>query len=349
IDPSSADCGRARAVGGLPVPRAGRDLLLGPGSARRAAAAAGLAKAVQNCDEMMTEASGLPDEPVDPDGEDCGGDEEGEDSERRAAAKVMKEFLLSAWSRWPRTKRVRQRESGAPLHAAGAPSPGSRGASDAEAAARRAAARQVLPACGVGSLRAGRLRVRTASVSGGECRPVAAWCRGGLRAVVHARCSAEEVAAADCEDVCWPARLLTMELPDCHVTSISRSFDVGGPLPDGAACVTGRLKLFDTDSGELLRDLDTCDSVRAGRHRAAYSMSDGSRLLNYKYESEPLGLLLPRRDRLLALLPWERQPVHLFELLWEQREEQHEEQREEQHEEQREEQHEEQREETEES
>uniref|UniRef100_A0A1I8HNN0 HECT domain-containing protein n=1 Tax=Macrostomum lignano TaxID=282301 RepID=A0A1I8HNN0_9PLAT len=457
IDPSSSDCGRARAVGRLPAPRAGRDLLLGPGSARRAAAAAGLAKAVRNCDEMMTEAGGLPDAPVDPDGEDCGGDEEGEDSERRAAAKVMKEFLLSALESLAKNKggsefasENRERLSTLLVHRL-------LEAEEQQTRRRQREGQQPGRFCPPAELAACALdgcEFEPRLSPEAECRPVAAWCRGGLRAVVHARCSAEEVAAADCEDVCWPARLLTfvstvwhqlclqlvstvwhqlclqfvstvwqqlclqlvstvwhlvsaacvhclascvcsscplsgilrlqlvstvwhlvsadcvpmqrivskfhrtasifsrlpaklcpstrfhaapqVELPDCHVTSISRSFDGewAVPLPDGAACVTGRLKLFDTDSGELLRDLDSCDSVRLGgivlsadgrllvgkkqrepRVVQAYSMSDGSRLLNYKYESEPLGLLLPRWDRLLALLPWERQPVHLFELL----------------------------------
>uniref|UniRef100_A0A1I8JC45 NACHT domain-containing protein n=1 Tax=Macrostomum lignano TaxID=282301 RepID=A0A1I8JC45_9PLAT len=65
------------------------------------------------------------------------------------------------------------------------------------------------------------------------------------------------------EAMCWPGQLVVCDTRDYKVLSISKTFDAGVLylLDDGIHCITYRLKVFNIETGELVRDLDPTNSV----------------------------------------------------------------------------------------
>ncbi|PAA49519.1 hypothetical protein BOX15_Mlig013297g3 [Macrostomum lignano] len=63
--------------------------------------------------------------------------------------------------------------------------------------------------------------------------------------------------------MCWPGQLVVCDTRDYKVLTISKTFDAGVLylLDDGLHCITYRLKVFNIETGELVRDLDPTNSV----------------------------------------------------------------------------------------
>uniref|UniRef100_A0A1I8HSJ9 NACHT domain-containing protein n=1 Tax=Macrostomum lignano TaxID=282301 RepID=A0A1I8HSJ9_9PLAT len=151
----------------------------------------------------------------------------------------------------------------------------------------------------------------------------------------------------------WPGRLMVVDASSYKTLSLSRTFDAGVLylLPDGMHCVTYRLKIFNIETGLLVKDLKPDQSIilyemvlspdsellvgklykparrikiTSGDNSGldefvdppktvqAYRVADGQQVFNYLFETEPFMLLVPSAKYMAILLRYH--PVQLYRI-----------------------------------